>query len=222
MHPRLISPLAALLTALMVAAGPAAAQEDPSGTSFITPFPPNDTYNLVMIGDDMGVMHAFQLDSGNELWGFLPRDALTNLAGSIEESGAEIVIEPLPAIAVDASQLVHVFQNLIGNALKFRRKDARAVVRISAKPEETAWRFFVADNGIGIEPKYFERIFQMFQRLHGRDQYDGTGIGLALCKKIVERHGGRIQVESQAGQGATFSFTIPHGAKPPEPVRGAA
>jgi PAS domain S-box-containing protein len=149
------------------------------------------------------------------------RDALTNLAGSIEESGAEIVVEPLPALAVDASQLVHVFQNLIGNALKFRRKDAKPVVRISAKPEETAWRFFVADNGIGIEPKYFERIFQMFQRLHGRDQYEGTGIGLALCKKIVERHGGRIQVESQAGQGATFSFTIPYAAKPPEPARGA-
>jgi PAS domain S-box-containing protein len=150
------------------------------------------------------------------------RDALTNLAGSIEESGAEIVVETLPTVAVDASQFVHVFQNLIGNALKFRRKDARPVVRISAQPEEGAWRFFIADNGIGIEPKYFERIFQMFQRLHGRDQYEGTGIGLALCKKIVERHGGRIQVESVAGQGATFSFTIPYAPKPPEPARGAA
>ena len=150
------------------------------------------------------------------------RDALTNLAGSIEESGAEIVLEPMPAIAGDASQLVHVFQNLIGNALKFRRKDTKPVVRISARPEDDAWRFFVADNGIGIEQKYFDRIFQMFQRLHGRDQYEGTGIGLALCKKIVERHGGRIQVESQAGQGATFSFTIPYAARPPEPARGAA
>ena len=149
------------------------------------------------------------------------RDAITNLTGLIEETGAEIVVDPMPTIAGDASQLVHVFQNLIGNALKFRRPDAKPVVRISARVEEHAWRFLVADNGIGIEPKYFDRIFQMFQRLHGRHQYEGTGIGLALCKKIVERHGGRIQVESQAGQGATFSFTIPHGART-QPARETA
>jgi light-regulated signal transduction histidine kinase (bacteriophytochrome) len=104
---------------------------------------------------------------------------------------------------------VQVFQNLIGNAVKFSQPDVRPVVKISAERSGAAWAFSVADNGIGIERKYFDRIFQMFQRLHTRQEYAGTGIGLALCKKIVERHGGRIHVESTPGQGTTFSFVIP-------------
>ena len=136
-------------------------------------------------------------------------DALANLAGAIEESGAEIRVEALPTISCDSTQLTQVFQNLIGNALKFRRKDSKPIVQISARLDPIGWRFTVADNGIGIEPKYFERIFQMFQRLHGREQYEGTGIGLALCKKIVERHGGQITVASELGHGTTFSFVLP-------------
>jgi PAS domain S-box-containing protein len=135
--------------------------------------------------------------------------AIANLSGAIKETQAEVRLDDLPTIRCDGTQLAQVFQNLIGNALKFRRPDARPIVHVSATPEDGAWRFSVSDNGIGIEQKYFDRIFQMFQRLHGRDQYEGTGIGLALCRKIVERHGGRIFVESQPGRGTTFSFTIP-------------
>ncbi len=143
-------------------------------------------------------------------------DAVANLAGAIEEAGAQVVVEDLPTLHCDASQLAQVFQNLIGNAIKFRRPGSQPVVRVSASRGEQATIIAVADNGIGIEPKYFERIFQMFQRLHGRTEYPGTGIGLALCKKIVERHGGRIRVESAAGQGTTFSFPIPDGAARPD------
>jgi PAS domain S-box-containing protein len=139
-------------------------------------------------------------------------DAMANLSGAIDEAGAEVVVDTLPTLVCDASQMAQVFQNLIGNAVKFHRPGARPVVRISASRGRHAWTIDVADNGIGIEPKYFDRIFQMFQRLHGRGDYPGTGIGLALCKKIVERHGGRIRVESTPGTGTTFSFTIPDAA----------
>jgi PAS domain S-box-containing protein len=136
-------------------------------------------------------------------------DAIANLASAIEESGAEVTVGELPALRCDSSQLVQVFQNLIGNAIKFSRPDYAPVVHVEATREGAAWEFSVADNGIGIEPKYFERIFQMFQRLHTRQEYEGTGIGLALCRKIVERHGGRIRVESIPHQGTMFFFTIP-------------
>lgn len=139
-------------------------------------------------------------------------DAMANLSGAIDEAGAEVVVDSLPTLVCDASQMAQVFQNLIGNAVKFRRPGTRPVVRISASRGRHAWTVEVADNGIGIEPKYFDRIFQMFQRLHGRGEYPGTGIGLALCKKIVERHGGRIRVESTPGVGTTFAFTIPDAA----------
>jgi PAS domain S-box-containing protein len=137
------------------------------------------------------------------------KDAVVNLTGAIEETKAEVKVGPLPTIHCDGGQLTQVFQNLIGNALKFKRKDAVPEVRVTAARNGHGWTFAITDNGIGIDPKYFERIFQMFQRLHGRGDYPGTGIGLALCKKIVERHGGRVTVASEAGRGATFSFTIP-------------
>jgi PAS domain S-box-containing protein len=133
--------------------------------------------------------------------------ALTNLQVGIRERGATITHDPLPSVMADERQLVQLFQNLIGNAIKFC-KDKSPEVHVSAEPRTDDWVVSVRDNGIGLEPQYAEKIFQIFQRLHGKGEYPGTGIGLAICKKIVERHGGRIWVESAAGQGATFSFTL--------------
>ncbi len=133
---------------------------------------------------------------------------LANLEVAIDESDAGVTHDPMPTVAVDGSQLAQVFQNLIGNAIKFRG-DEPPRVHIAAEQKDGEWEFFVADNGIGIKPEFFERIFVIFQRLHSREEYSGTGIGLAVCKKIVERHGGRMWVESEPGQGATFYFTIP-------------
>lgn len=133
---------------------------------------------------------------------------LKNLAAVVQESRASITWDNLPTVAADSTQLSQLFQNLIGNALKFRG-DKEPQIHLSAVKVANAWQFSVRDNGIGIEPQYFERIFQVFQRLHTREEYPGTGIGLALCQKIVERHGGVIWVESQVGQGSTFHFTLP-------------
>jgi light-regulated signal transduction histidine kinase (bacteriophytochrome) len=134
--------------------------------------------------------------------------AVRNLQFSIEENMADITHDPLPNVLADESQLVQLFQNLIGNAIKFHSDQAPQVhISIESGPEE--WVFALRDNGIGIDPQYFERIFVLFQRLHERAAYSGTGIGLAICKKIVQRHGGRIWVESQPGQGAVFFFTFP-------------
>jgi PAS domain S-box-containing protein len=133
---------------------------------------------------------------------------LTDLSLLIQEKGAVVSHEPLPTVMADAAQLGRVFQNLIGNALKFCREGALRV-EIGAEPGEQEWRFWVRDNGIGIPAKDFDRIFMMFERLHDRSEYPGTGIGLAICQKIVERHGGRIWVESEPGTGSTFWFTIP-------------
>ncbi len=134
-------------------------------------------------------------------------DVLVTLQVTIEESGAIITHGPLPTVQADRIQLFQLFQNLIGNAIKFRG-DKPPLIHIEAKPQQKRWLFSVRDNGIGIEPQYMERIFVIFQRLHSRDKYPGTGIGLAICKKIVERHGGRIWVESQPGKGSTFYFII--------------
>lgn len=139
----------------------------------------------------------------------IARSALKNLSVAVEESGASIEIADLPEIKCDARQLETVLQNLIANAIKFRNKGKPCVIQISARQEGQNWIFWVKDNGVGIEPRHFERIFQVFQRLCTREEYPGNGIGLAICKKIVERHHGRIWLESQAGAGTTFYFTIP-------------
>jgi signal transduction histidine kinase len=133
--------------------------------------------------------------------------ALGNLVLAIKETGALIRVGPLPRLMGDPSQLRQLFQNLIANAIKFRRAEP-PTVDISAEPAGDAWRFRVTDNGIGIAEEYHERIFVLFQRLHGRADYPGTGIGLAICKKIVERHGGEISLQSTLGGGTTFFFNI--------------
>jgi signal transduction histidine kinase len=126
----------------------------------------------------------------------------------IESSGAVVSNDLLPTVLVDETQIYQLFHNLVANALKYRGEEPPEI-HVSARYEESDWLFAVRDNGIGFDPKYAERIFLMFQRLHGRDDYDGTGIGLALCQRIVERHGGRIWAESEEGKGSTFYFTIP-------------
>ncbi|HLL02558.1 MAG TPA: PAS domain-containing protein [Myxococcaceae bacterium] len=140
--------------------------------------------------------------------------AVENLRAMLQETHGEVKAGPLPSVRADESQLTQLFQNLVGNALKFRGKEPPRV-EVAAEPQGAEfWRFTVKDNGLGIDPQYFERIFIIFQRLHGREEYPGTGIGLAICKKIVERHGGRIGLESQPGGGSTFWFTLPAAPAP--------
>ncbi len=134
--------------------------------------------------------------------------ALSHLRLALEESGARVEVEPLPWVKGDETQLAQLLQNLVGNAVKFRGGRPPRI-RVSATREGDTVTVSVEDNGIGIEPQYHERIFAIFQRLHGKEEYPGTGIGLSICKKIVERHGGRIWVESTLGQGSTFRFTLP-------------
>ena len=134
--------------------------------------------------------------------------ALANLQILLTESGAQVTHDPLPTLSADSTQLVQLFQNLIDNACKFR-DNTTPQIHVSARLESGQWLFSVSDNGIGIDPEYAERIFIIFQRLHSREAFPGTGIGLAICKKIVERHGGRIWVEFGNLKGTTFCFTIP-------------
>ncbi|HZR46650.1 MAG TPA: ATP-binding protein, partial [Candidatus Manganitrophaceae bacterium] len=140
------------------------------------------------------------------------RLALANLRMAVEESGAVLTHDPLPTVRGDASQLIHLFQNLIGNAIKFRGNRS-PLIHLSAEEKETEWLFSVRDNGIGIAPEYHDRIFIIFQRLHKREEYPGTGIGLAICRKIVERHGGTIRVEAAPEGGSIFYFTIGKGER---------
>jgi PAS domain S-box-containing protein len=135
-------------------------------------------------------------------------EALGNLGAKLEETDAEVTADRLPTVPADEGQLVQLFQNLIGNAVKFHG-DQRPRVHVGAERRNGEWEFSVADNGIGIDADYRDQIFEIFQRLHARDEFEGTGIGLAICRKIVDRHGGRIWVESTPGRGSTFRFTIP-------------
>ena len=136
------------------------------------------------------------------------RASLDDLRASIVASNAVVTHDPLPRVLADAGHIEQLFTNLVGNALKFRGTDVPRI-HIDANRMGRLWQFSIADNGVGLDMKYHDRIFVIFQRLHARDKYDGTGVGLAVCKKIVERHGGRIWVDSFPGQGATFFFTLP-------------
>ena len=135
--------------------------------------------------------------------------ATENLSRKIEATGAEVTSEVLPVVTGDKNQLMELLQNLIDNAIKYRKPDTPPLVRVSSRKTEGHWEFSIRDNGIGIEPQYFGRIFLIFQRLHTREAYLGTGIGLASCKKIIERHHGRIWVDSEPGEGSSFHFTLP-------------
>ncbi len=134
--------------------------------------------------------------------------ALLNLSEAIKQSGASVTSDPLPAVRMSATHCQQLLQNLIGNAIKYR-SDAPPRIHVSAREQNGAWLCSVQDNGIGIDPRYHDQIFGLFKRLHSGAQYSGTGIGLAICKKLVERYGGRIWLQSEAGQGTTFFFTVP-------------
>jgi light-regulated signal transduction histidine kinase (bacteriophytochrome) len=136
---------------------------------------------------------------------------LSDLKLVIQSKNATVTCDPLPTVTADDTQLGQLFQNLVGNAIKYHGPEPPRV-HISAQTGGQEWIFTVSDNGIGIEPEYKDQIFELFQRLHGIGEYEGTGIGLAMCKKIVERHRGRIWVESEPGKGARFHFTLPAGA----------
>ncbi len=162
----------------------------------------------------------------------IAEDVVSDLEGRIHQSGGKVTLGQLPMIEADATQMRQLFQNLIGNGLKFRRPDMAPHVEVSASrmtsteadedgstehlPQDAAWRIIVRDNGIGFDEKYLDRIFDVFQRLHGRGEYEGTGMGLAICRRIVIRHGGRITAESQPGSGATFIIKLP-ARQPQEP-----
>src|SRR5271168_330002 len=136
------------------------------------------------------------------------KQALLNLQGAVEASGALVTHDALPTVLADEMQLIQLFQNLIGNAIKYQNPGIPLIHTSAARNGGNKWTFSVKDNGLGIDPQYFERIFGMFQRLHKREEFAGTGIGLAICKKIVERHGGSISVESEPGHGSTFHFAL--------------
>jgi light-regulated signal transduction histidine kinase (bacteriophytochrome) len=138
---------------------------------------------------------------------YVLEQAVMNLGEAIRESGAIVTHDPMPRVDADELQLVQLFQNLIGNAIKYRGSRVPRI-HVSAARQSNHWSFSVRDNGIGIEAQYLEKIFGMFQRLHKRGEFSGTGMGLAICKKIVERHGGSITVESRPGRGSTFTFVL--------------
>ncbi|MBM3270412.1 MAG: hypothetical protein FJZ01_22485 [Candidatus Sericytochromatia bacterium] len=135
--------------------------------------------------------------------------ALLNLRQAIAETGARVEVGPLPVVEGDPARLAQVFQNLLANAIKFRKPGQVPHIRVQSRRTDHAFEFSIRDDGIGLDPRYADQIFNIFQRLHTRNEYPGTGIGLAVCKKVVERHGGRIWVESEPGRGADFRFTLP-------------
>jgi light-regulated signal transduction histidine kinase (bacteriophytochrome) len=142
----------------------------------------------------------------------LVKQVLSDMQQKIGSAGAAVTVDPLPVVTADKTELTRVFQNLVDNAVKFRREEPLRV-HISVNRDANEWIFSISDNGIGIAKEFLDRIFVVFQRLHTREEYGGTGIGLAICKKAVERHGGRIWAGSENGKGSTFYFTIPDAAR---------
>lgn len=188
-----------------------AAQLDERGQAYLRPIVENGEHMKRLVDDLLAFsrLHTQQRAPEATASSAVLQAVLERLRPDLEALGAHVTVGPLPTVLADAPQLDQLFQNLLSNALKYRREGVPPQVSITAEREGSGWRFAVSDNGIGIEPQYFDRIFVIFQRLHGREQYEGTGIGLAVCKKIVERHGGRLWVESAPGQGSTFFFTLP-------------
>ena len=164
-----------------------------------------------LLRDLLAYTHTMRLENPAEAFdGQTALDgALSNLKGAIDESGVTIHSDPLPALRVHGTHLQQLFQNLIGNAIKYRRTDVGVTVQITAKRGSGGWLFSVIDNRIGIEAQYKERIFGLFKRLHAGDKYSGTGIGLAIGQRIVDSYHGRIWVESEPGKGSSFYFWLP-------------
>ncbi len=188
---------------------------DPEADQFITYVINGSKRMQQMINDILALSRV-----GTKTKEFLPAyitdvldSVFINLRLLIEKNNAIITYDKMPIVNVDKSQFVQLFQNLVENAIKFRKKDVIPKIHISAKKEKNEWIFSVQDNGIGIDPKNFHKLFIIFQRLHSRNEYEGTGIGLAICRKIVERHKGKIWVESELGKGSTFRFSIPTNLK---------
>ncbi|NEE31091.1 histidine kinase, partial [Streptomyces sp. SID7982] len=161
----------------------------------------SDLLNFSRVGRVHNAHQSIDLDAVLE-------ETLSALSVAVEETGAKITHDPLPTLVADPSQMAMLWQNLIGNAVKFRRPDETPRIHITAAEEAGLWRFTVTDNGIGIPPEYAEKIFVIFQRLHTKDTYSGSGIGLAMCKKIVEFHGGTITIDPGYRDGARFIFTL--------------
>jgi light-regulated signal transduction histidine kinase (bacteriophytochrome) len=145
------------------------------------------------------------------------KDVADDLEIQIRQTGARVEIGPLPTVNGDPYQLRQLFQNLIANAVKYHRLDAKTIIKIYGEGDDGTGRIFVEDNGIGFDERYLEKIFQPFQRLHGRKEYTGVGIGLAICRKIVERHGGTITAKSTPGKGSTFIVSLPVRQTSPDP-----
>jgi light-regulated signal transduction histidine kinase (bacteriophytochrome) len=195
-------------------------QLDPEADEFIEFAVDGCRRMQAMIDDLLAFSRAGRVDGELEAvdCNLLVDAVIAGLGARIAETGAIVRVEPLPTVASQPTQLGQVFQNLIANALKFIPQGVVPEVVVSAEQTGDEWRFSVTDNGIGIEPRHGERIFGMFKRLHGRTEYAGSGIGLALCKRIVEREGGRISVDAApSGQGSCFWFALPIAAPVPEP-----
>ena len=167
-----------------------------------------DLLTYARVQTEMDRLSSYSLDQDIET-------ALTQLQGLIAESQAVVTHDPLPTIQVDQGQMVRLFQNLIGNALKYRKPDVPPVIHVSAQQQDSMWMITVQDNGIGFDAQDAKQIFSPFKRLHAEQDYPGSGVGLAICRRIVERHGGRIWADSQPGQGASFHFTLPVEGKAP-------
>ncbi len=186
-----------------------AGQVDPEGEKFITYAVDGASRMRVLIDDLLAWSRVGTRAKPFTATNFetVLASVLRDLELTLRESGAQVTHDPLPTLLADPVQIAQLLQNLIGNAVKFHGAEAPHI-HVSAQPAGRLWDFAIRDNGIGIDPKYFELIFTIFQRLHTRAEYPGTGIGLAVCKKIVERHGGTIWIESSPGAGSTFRFTI--------------